>query len=81
MVTRTVALDEETYALLKRLKRTDESFSEAVRRLARPRRPITDFAGMWKDIGSKEKAALSRVYSTGRAQDRRRAEKLAQLWG
>jgi predicted CopG family antitoxin len=80
MGTRTVALDQDTYELLKRLKRPDESFSEAVRRLAHPRRSLMEFAGMWKGLAPKERAALERVYEAGRDADRRRADKLARLW-
>ena len=46
MATKTVALDAEAYELLKRQKREHESFSDAGKRLACPRRPPSDFAGM-----------------------------------
>ncbi len=81
MATKTVALDTEAYDLLKRQKRGEESFSDAVKRLARPRRPITSFGGMWKDMTPKERRELDRAYSELRDGDRRRAERIRKTWG
>lgn len=81
MATKTVALDTEAYELLKGQKRGDESFSEAVKRLARPRRPILSFAGMWSDMTPKERRELDRAYGALRDGDHRRAEKLRKKWG
>lgn len=80
MASKTVALDPEAYELLKRQKRADESFSDAVKRLARPRRPITAFAGMWGDLSEKERKALDRTYSGMRDADRRRTERIRRMW-
>ncbi len=80
MATKTVALDSEAYDLLKRQKRTEESFSDAVKRLARPRRPISSFGGMWSDMSTKERKELDRTYSDLRDVDRRRTEKIRRLW-
>jgi predicted CopG family antitoxin len=80
MATKTVALDTEAYELLKRQKRPDESFSEAVKRLARPRRPIVDFAGMWADLTAKERRELDHAYGGLRDADRRRTEMIRQRW-
>lgn len=46
---KTVALDREAYELLRRQKREGESFSDVVKRLARPFVGLTDLAGAWKD--------------------------------
>ena len=81
MATRTVALDTESYELLRRNKRPDESFSDVVKRLAKPRRPLTDFAGIWKDMSPKERAEMDRIYGALREADRRRAELLRRAWG
>ena len=81
MATRTVALDSESYELLRRSKRSDESFSDVVKRLAKPRRPLTDFVGMWKDLSAKELAAMDQAYEDLREADRRRAELLRKAWG
>ena len=80
MATKTVALDGEAYDLLKRQKHADESFSDAVKRLARPRRPISDFGGMWSDLSEKERKSLDQTYADLREADRRRSEKIRQLW-
>ena len=81
MATKTVALDQEAYDLLRRSKRADESFSEAVKRLARPRRPLSDFAGIWADMDAKERALLERTNREMKEADRRRADLIARLWG
>ncbi len=81
MASKTVALDSEAYELLKRQKRADESFSDAVKRLARPRQPIIAFSGMWSDLSSKERKELDRTYSGLRDADRRRTERIRQMWG
>ena len=78
MATKTVALDLEAYDLLKRKKRGTESFSDAVKRLARPRRPIISFGGMWSDMAVKERDELDHAYSELREADRRRAARLRQ---
>jgi len=80
MSTHTVALDEEAYELLRRAKKTEESFSGTVKRLARPHRPLASFAGMWKDMTTKDREALERVYSSQRDADRRRAELIRKMW-
>ena len=80
MASKTVALDEEAYSLLKSQKKGDESFSDAVKRLARPRRPISSFAGMWSDLTDRERKALYRTYANLREADQRRAEKVRRRW-
>ena len=81
MASKTVALDSEAYELLKRQKRTDESFSDAVKRLARPRRPLSSFAGMWRDLSAKERKELEQAYSAVQDADRRRSERIRRMWG
>jgi len=80
MASKTVALDNEAYDLLKRQKKPEESFSDTVKRLARPRRPISSFGGMWSDMSEKERKTLDLTYSRLRAADRRRAEKIRRIW-
>jgi predicted CopG family antitoxin len=81
MATKTVALDTEAYEMLRRHKRSDESFSDAVKRLARPRHSLPEFAGMWRDLSARERKDLERVYKGLRDADRRRAERIRQMWG
>jgi len=80
MATKTVALDEEAYELLKRQKKVEESFSDAVKRLARPRRPISSFAGMWSDMSAAERKSLELTYARQREADRRRDAKIRRQW-
>jgi predicted CopG family antitoxin len=80
MATKTVALDDEAYELLKRQRKADESFSDTVKRLARQRRPITSFRGIWRDMSGTERTELDRAYSQLRAADRRRSEKIRRSW-
>jgi predicted CopG family antitoxin len=79
MARRTVALDEDAYVLLKARKRSEESFSDTVKRLARPRRPLSDFAGMWSDLTVRERKELGRVFAGMRKADARRAALLSAL--
>ena len=81
MASKTVALDSEAYELLRRQKRAEETFSDTVKRLARDRRPLSEFAGVWKDLTREERRDLDRVYSQARDADVRRSEKLRDLWG
>jgi len=81
MATRTVALDDEAYEMLRRSKRSEESFSEAVKRLARPRQPLSEFVGIWSDLTAKERRELKQIYSDLREGDQRRAEKVRLAWG
>lgn len=62
MASRRVTLDSQAYATLKSLKRSDESFSDVVRRLTGPRRSIMDLAGTWKDLPAPDRRALDRYY-------------------
>ena len=48
MAAKTVALDNEAYRLLQERKRPTETFSDVVKRIARPRRALTDFIGIWE---------------------------------
>jgi len=80
MASGTVALDSEAYELLKRQKKAGESFSNAFRRLARPRKPLTSFAGMGTDLSRRERRELDRVYAGLHEADRRHSEKIRTQW-
>jgi hypothetical protein len=51
-----------------------------VKRRLGPRRPITDFAGIWKDIPAAELATLERWRRESRKKDHERQERLNALW-
>jgi predicted CopG family antitoxin len=54
MKIRAVGLDEDAYELLSRARKEGESFSDVVKRLVRPRRPLSDLAGLWKEAPKKD---------------------------
>jgi predicted CopG family antitoxin len=73
---KTVALDVEAYEMLRRQRRTGETFSETVKRLSGKRRSILAFAGVWKDIPAKDLERIRSFLSEGRRRDRERTERL-----
>ena len=82
METKTIALDREAYELLKRRKRKGESFSEAVKRIARRARPLSDFAGTWRrHLSVDDIEAIEAAIARGRDADRDRQGKLAKRLG
>ncbi len=72
----TVALDREAYELLRTAKRPGESFSAAVKRLARPRLPLSKFVGTWSSLPPKELQAMRDSLMEGRRASRAKAKKL-----
>jgi predicted CopG family antitoxin len=73
---KTIALDREAYGLLARAKRPGETFSDVVKRTVRPRRPLTDFAGAWKDVDPAKIAELKAWIVEGRRPDSARQQRL-----
>jgi hypothetical protein len=71
-----VALDGEACELPSRRKKPDERFSDTVKRLARPRRPFSEFGGMWSDLSDTQRKELDQTCSNLKAADRRRAVKI-----
>ncbi len=76
MSAKTVALDSEAYAMLAKSKRSGETFSDVVKRTLRPRRPLVDFAGIWKDIPADEMRALERWRRESRNKERESQDRL-----
>lgn len=61
---KSVRLTEDAYEMLERRKRSDESFSETVERLAKER-PISDLAGLFSDEEVESiRAARTESYET-----------------
>lgn len=82
METKTIALDREAYELLRRRKRRDESFSDAVKRIARDARPLSGFAGAWrKHLSDADLAEIEKAIARGRDADRERTRKLLARQG
>lgn len=71
----TIALDREAYSALKSAKRPGESFSGVVKRLAKSRRPLSEFAGSWSHLSKEElqevRDALMASRSAARAEVRK----------
>ncbi len=78
MGTKTIALDEKSYNSLSSLKKRDESFSDLVKRLTKPNKPLASFAGAWKDMPSKMKADIKSLVEESRNRDRQRLEQLVK---
>jgi predicted CopG family antitoxin len=81
MSAKTVALDPEAYDMLRRQRRSGETFSDAVKRLSGRRRSILDFAGIWKDVPDEDLERLRSFLAEGRRRDRARVERLFQKGG
>jgi predicted CopG family antitoxin len=76
MASKNVALDMEAYEMLRAEKGEGESFSDAVKRLARKRRSPMDFAGAWKDMPKKDLERIREFLRRARELDRERMESL-----
>ncbi|HII40114.1 MAG TPA: hypothetical protein HA326_02735 [Thermoplasmata archaeon] len=82
MEIKTIALDREAYELLRRRKRKGESFSDAVKRIAREARPLSGFAGVWKKhLTDADLVAIEKALLRGREADRERTHKLLARQG
>lgn len=53
MATKTISIMDDVYELLLMKKRSEESFSQVIRRELSGRKDIMEFAGTWKNV-SKE---------------------------
>ncbi len=78
MGTKTIALDEKSYNSLSSLKKKDESFSDLVKRLTMPTKPLASFSGAWKDMPSKIRADIKILVDESRNRDRERLKQLVK---
>jgi predicted CopG family antitoxin len=78
MASKMVSLDTEAYGLLKGKKRPGESFSDVVKRVAAPRRPLSDFIGIWKDMPKDELEEVKEFIKEGRRLDVERQNRLVR---
>lgn len=69
---KTVALDEEAYGLLRSRKAPEETFSDVVKRLSRPRRALTDFVGIWGSDSDEAVREFDSLRASLREERRRR---------
>lgn len=54
MGTKTISIMDDVYNLLVRHKKSNESFSQEIRRLVPKKKDIMEFAGAWSHLSSKE---------------------------
>ncbi len=76
-----IALDREAYNLLRDQKRPGESFSQVVKRLAGGRRPLSSFAGAWKEMPEKTFREIQSERRRLRELDEQRFERLGTRRG
>jgi predicted CopG family antitoxin len=81
MAAKTIALDPETYELLRRNRRAGETFSDVVRRQLRPPAKISDLAGDLSDIPPKVWKEIDSVRRDSRRRDNRRGRRLTDSEG
>ena len=57
MTSKNISITEDVYDMLSRLKLEGESFSDAIRRLAKRNR-LSECAGLWADMSEEEYEAI-----------------------
>lgn len=78
MAAKMVALDQEAYDRLKRLKRPGESFSDVVKRVTARKRPLTALAGIWKDYPREDFDRFEEWRKWSRERDIRRQRRFTE---
>ena len=76
MASKMVALDTDAYEILKARKRAGDSFSDVVKRDLRPRRPLSQFAGIWKDMPEADFEEVKDLIKEGRRLDLKKQQRL-----
>ena len=64
MATKNISITDEAYEALRREKRKDESFTEAILRLARSRGRLSECFGAW-DLSDEEETMIADELSSG----------------
>jgi predicted CopG family antitoxin len=75
IMAKNIALAEDVYKDLKRMKRLDESFSDVVRRLIRTRGTISDLAGT-EILSTEEWIEMKSLKTKQASVDKKRGESL-----
>jgi predicted CopG family antitoxin len=78
MSPKTVALDEESYDLLAKEKRSGETFSETVKRLATRKGSVLDYWGMWSEMSDHEVEDVRALRAKGRKRDQERMARVSE---
>ncbi|MBI4155311.1 antitoxin VapB family protein [Candidatus Woesearchaeota archaeon] len=61
MGTKTISIMDDAYELLVRNKKTNESFSQELRRILPKKRSIMEFAGAWADVTEEEAERMKKT--------------------
>ena len=81
VATKTIALDADTYELLRRHRRAGETFSDVVRRQLLPPARISDLAGGLSDTAPGVWKEIDRVRRDSRRRDRERGRRMSDAGG
>jgi len=81
MASKTVVLREEAYEFLRKQKKPGDTFSDVVLRLRGTTKPLTSFAGAWKDMPDAEFAEVKEIIHRGRELDRKKMDRLLKRSG
>jgi len=72
MVTKTITIMEDAYALLSANKRENESFSDTIRRIAGKEKNIMDYFGVWSEECAEDiKKSIKESRARGKERNRR----------
>jgi len=81
MGTKTISIMDDAYELLVRNKKTNESFSQELRRILPKKRSIMEFAGALSDMSDEEEARIKgRIKQLREDADREMKERSKKLW-
>jgi predicted CopG family antitoxin len=81
MASKTVVLREEAYEFLRQQKRPGDTFSDVVLRLRGGTKPLTSFAGAWKDMPEAQFEEVKDILRKGRDLDRKKMARLLKRSG
>ena len=64
MATKTISIMNDVYELMRRQKRTTESFSQLIRRIFKTKHSVMDFAGAWRHVSERKVEELKATVRT-----------------
>ncbi|MBN2567786.1 antitoxin VapB family protein [Candidatus Woesearchaeota archaeon] len=77
MATKTITIMDDAYELLSRAKLPNESFSDTVRRIAKPAPSLLDVWGAWDEEFAQ---GVRKHLEKSREQSRRRSERIRKMF-
>jgi predicted CopG family antitoxin len=81
MASKTVVLREEAYEFLRKQKRPGDTFSDVVLRLRGATKPLTSFAGAWKEMPDAHFEEVKEIMRKGRELERKKMDRLLERSG